>query len=111
MLELLRQDYIRTAWSKGLQEKVVVVRHALKNAFIPVITLIALEVPVLIGGSVIIERIFALPGMGNLLLDSLSDRDYPVISGINLVIAAGIVTINLATDLTYARLDPRVRYS
>ena len=111
MLEVLRQDYIRTAWSKGLQEKVVVVRHALKNAFIPVITLIALEVPVLIGGAVIIERIFALPGMGNLLLDSLSDRDYPVISGINLVIAAGIVTINLATDLTYAWLDPRVRYS
>ena len=111
MLEVLRQDYIRTAWSKGLQEKVVVVRHALKNAFIPVITLIALEVPILIGGAVIIERIFALPGMGNLLLDSLSDRDYPVISGINLVIAAGIVTINLATDLTYAWLDPRVRYS
>ena len=111
MLEVLRQDYIRTAWSKGLQERVVVVRHALKNAFIPVITLIALEVPVLIGGAVIIERIFALPGMGNLLLDSLSDRDYPVISGINLVLALGIVTINLATDLTYALLDPRVRYS
>ena len=111
MLEVLRQDYIRTAWSKGLQEKVVVVRHALKNAFIPVITLIALEVPVLIGGAVIIERIFALPGMRNLMLDSLTDRDYAVISGINLVIAAGIVTINLATDLAYAWLDPRVRYS
>jgi peptide/nickel transport system permease protein len=110
MLEVLRQDYIRTAWSKGLRERVVVIRHALKNALIPVITLIGLQLPILVGGSVIMENIFNLPGLGRLLLDALTDRDYPVVSGINLFFATGVVGINLFIDLFYAFLDPRVRY-
>ena len=84
MLEVLRQDYIRTAWSKGLRERVVVVRHAIKNALIPVVTLIGLQLPILVGGAVIMENIFNLPGLGRLMLTALTDRDYPVISGINL---------------------------
>jgi peptide/nickel transport system permease protein len=110
MLEVLRQDYIRTAWSKGLRERVVVSRHALKNAFIPVITLIGLEIPVLVGGTIIIEQIFALPGIGLLTLDALSRRDYTVVSGLNLMIAVFILIINLVVDLTYGWFDPRVRY-
>ena len=110
MLEVLRQDYVRTAWSKGLRERVVVVRHAIKNALIPVITLTGLQLPVLIGGSVIMENIFNLPGIGRLLLDALLDRDYPMVSGVNLVFAAGVVVINLVVDLLYGFLDPRVRY-
>jgi peptide/nickel transport system permease protein len=110
MLEVLRQDYIRTAWSKGLRERVIVVRHALKNALIPVITIIGLQLPILIGGSVIMEQIFALPGMGRLMLDALSARDYPVVSGVNLVVAMVILAANLLVDLTYAWLDPRIRY-
>ena len=110
MLEVLRQDYIRTAWSKGLRERVVVSRHALKNAFIPVITLIGLEIPVLVGGTIIIEQIFALPGIGLLTLDALSRRDYTVVSGLNLMVAVAILFINLAVDLTYGWFDPRVRY-
>ena len=110
MLEVLRQDYVRTAWSKGLRERVVVVRHAIKNALIPVITLTGLQLPVLIGGSVIMENIFNLPGIGRLLVDALLDRDYPMVSGVNLVFAAGVVAINLVVDLLYGFLDPRVRY-
>ena len=110
MLEVLRQDYIRTAWSKGLQERVVVVRHAIKNALIPVVTLIGLQMPILIGGSVIMESIFGLPGLGRLMLDALNDRDYPVVSGINLTFAAAVMGINLTVDLVYAYLDPRIRY-
>ena len=110
MLEVLRQDYVRTAWSKGLRERVVVVRHAIKNALIPVITLAGLQLPILIGGSVIMENIFNLPGIGRLLLDALLDRDYPMVSGVNLVFAVGVVVINLVVDLLYAFLDPRVRY-
>ena len=110
MLEVLRQDYVRTAWSKGLRERVVVVRHAIKNALIPVITLTGLQLPILIGGSVIMENIFNLPGIGRLLVDALLDRDYPMVSGVNLVFAAGVVVINLVVDLLYAFLDPRVRY-
>ena len=110
MLEVLRQDYIRTAYSKGLTERVVVMRHALKNSFIPVITLVGMQLPLLVGGTVIIEQIFALPGMGRLLLEALDQRDYTVVSGINLIIAAAVIGINLLTDLTYAWLDPRVRY-
>ena len=86
MLEVLRQDYIRTAWSKGLRERVVVMRHAVKNALIPVVTLIGLQLPILIGGSVIMENIFSLPGLGRLMLTALEDRDYPVVSGVNLVL-------------------------
>ena len=109
-LEVLRQDYIRTAWSKGLREKIVVLRHVLKNALIPVVTLVGFQLPILIGGSVIIEQIFVLPGIGTLLLDAIQKRDYPIVSGINLFIATAVVLINLLIDLTYAFLDPRVRY-
>ena len=110
MLEVLRQDYIRTAWSKGLRERVVVMRHAVKNALIPVVTLIGLQLPILVGGAVIMENIFNLPGLGRLLLTALNERDYPMVSGINLFFAAGVVAINLLIDLIYAVLDPRVRY-
>ena len=111
MLEVLRQDYIRTAWSKGLNERVVVLRHALKNALIPVVTMIGMELPILVGGSVIMENIFNLPGLGRLMLMALDERDYPMVSGINLVFATAVVGINLIIDLIYPYLDPRVRYS
>ena len=110
MLEVLRQDYIRTAWSKGLRERVVVTRHALKNALIPVVTIVGGSLPIMIGGAVIMETIFGLPGMGRLMIDSLLQRDYPVVSGVNLVIATAIVVANLLVDISYAYLDPRVRY-
>ena len=110
MLEVLRQDYIRTAFAKGLKERLVVSRHALKNALIPVITIAGLELPLLVGGTVIIEQIFALPGIGRLLLDSLHIRDYTVVAGINLVIATAVVVTNLLVDMSYSYLDPRVRY-
>ena len=110
MLEVLRQDYIRTAWSKGLDERFVVLRHALKNAFIPVVTLIGLQFPILVGGSVIIENIFNLPGLGGLFLDALRTRDYPVVSGVNLFFSAVVMLNILLIDLIYPYLDPRVRY-
>ena len=109
-LEVLRQDYIRTTWSKGLKEKIIVMRHVLKNALIPVVTIVGFQLPILIGGSVIIEQIFVLPGIGTLLLDSIQKREYLIISGINLFIATAVVLINLLIDLTSAFLDPRVRY-
>ena len=110
MLEVLRQDYIRTAWSKGLKERVVIIRHTIKNAFIPVVSLIGLQLPILVGGAVIMETIFNLPGIGRLLLIALDDRDYPMVSGINLFFATGVVLLNLLIDLIYPYLDPRVRY-
>ena len=110
MLEVLRQDYVRTAWSKGLRERVVVVRHAIKNAFIPVATLIGLELPILIGGSVIIENVFNIPGLGRLAVEALNLRDYPTVSAVNLLFATGVMAVNLAIDLIYPYLDPRVRY-
>ena len=110
MLEVLRQDYIRTAWSKGLKERVVVVRHAVKNVLIPVVTMIGLQLPILVGGAVIIENIFNLPGLGRLMLVALNDRDFPVVAGINLVFGTAVMGINLMIDLVYAVLDPRVRY-
>ena len=110
MLEVLRQDYVRTAWAKGLAERTVVLRHAVKNALISVVTLVALQLPIIAGGSVIIENIFNLPGLGSLMLSALNARDYPVVSGVNLLFASVVVVINLGTDLTYALLDPRVRY-
>ncbi len=109
-LEVLRQDYIRTAWSKGLKERVVIVRHTVKNALIPVVTLIGLQLPILIGGAVIMENLFALPGLGRLMLDALRSRDYPVVQGTNLFFATGVVLLNLLIDLIYPYLDPRVRY-
>jgi peptide/nickel transport system permease protein len=110
MLEVLRQDYIRTAWSKGLKERVVVMRHALKNALIPVVTMIGYQLPVLVGGAVIIENIFNLPGMGRLLTDATTGRDYPIVTGVVLVISVILVFINLVTDLSYGFLDPRIHY-
>jgi peptide/nickel transport system permease protein len=110
MLEVLRQDYIRTAWSKGLKERVVIIRHTLKNALIPVVTLIGLQLPILVGGAVIMENIFNLPGLGRLLLTALNDRDYPMVSGVNLFFGTGVVLLNLMIDLIYPYLDPRVRY-
>ena len=101
MLEVLRQDYVRTAWSKGLRERVVVLRHAVKNALIPVVSLIGLQLPILVGGSVIIENIFNLPGVGRLMVDALGRRDYPVVSGVNLMFATGVMAINLVTDLMF----------
>ncbi len=110
MLEVLRQDYIRTAWSKGLGERVVVIRHAIKNTLIPVVTLVGLQLPILVGGAVIMENIFNLPGLGRLMLDALRDRDYPVVQGTNLFFGVAVLAINLLIDLVYAVLDPRVRY-
>ena len=100
----------KPAWSKGLRERVVVMRHAVKNALIPVVSLIGLQLPILVGGAVIMENIFNLPGLGRLLLNALNDRDYPMVSGINLFFATGVVGINLFIDLLYAVVDPRVRY-
>ena len=110
MLEVLRQDYVRTAWSKGLKEKAVVLRHAVKNAIIPVVTLVGMQLPILVGGSVIMENIFNLPGLGRLMLNALENRDYPVVSGINLLFGTAVVVGNLLIDLAYAFLDPRIRY-
>ena len=110
MLEVLRQDYIRTAWAKGLKEKVVILRHAVKNALIPVITLIGLYVPILVGGTVVIEQIFSLPGMGLLLFQAVLQRDYPIITGFMLVIGLFILLVNLLVDLSYGYLDPKVRF-
>ena len=110
MLEVLRQDYIRTAWAKGLRERVVVMRHALKNALIPVITVIGIWVPFLIGGTIIIEQIFSLPGMGRLIIYATLQRDYAIVSAIMLFFAVILTFVNLIVDLTYAYLDPRVHY-
>jgi peptide/nickel transport system permease protein len=110
MLEVLRQDYVRTAWAKGLSEQRVITRHVLKNALIPVVTVIGIGVPIVITASVVIEQIFDLPGIGQLLYQSLSNRDYPMISGINLFLATMVVVSNLLVDLSYAWLDPRVQY-
>ena len=110
MLEVVREDYIRTAYAKGLTERVVILRHAVKNALIPVVTVIGLNVPVVIGGSIIIEQIFGLPGMGRLAVEAAFIRDYPVIIGVTLVYAFVVLLIILITDLSYAFLDPRIRY-
>jgi len=110
MLEVLRQDYIRTAWAKGLAEWTVIIRHTLKNALIPVITIVGLQVPILIGGAVVIEQIFCLPGVGRLMIDAINKRDYVVISGINVILASVVLVNNLMVDLTYGYLDPRVQY-
>lgn len=110
MLEILRQDYIRTAWSKGLKERTIVVRHALKNALIPVITLVALQIPVVVGGTVVLETIFSVPGMGRYLVEAANASDYPVIQAVNLIVALVVVFANLTVDVVYGYLDPRIRY-
>ncbi len=110
MLEVLRQDYIRTAWAKGLRERAVVSRHALKNALIPVITLVGLQLPIMIGGTVAIEQIFSLPGMGRLIIEATQKRDYTMVSGVLFVYAIALVLINLVVDVAYSVLDPRVSH-
>ena len=110
MLEVLRQDYIRTAWSKGLKERVIVIRHAFRNAIIPVVTLIGLQLPILVGGSVIMENIFNLPGIGTLAILALETRDYPVVSGVNLFLSIVVLGNNLLVDILYLFLNPRIRY-
>lgn len=111
LLEVLGQEYIRTARSKGLRERLVVNRHALRNALIPVITIVGFQAGYLLGGTVVIEEVFALPGMGRFALDAISQRDYPVVQGVVLVIACLFVLANLAVDVLYALVDPRVRYA
>jgi peptide/nickel transport system permease protein len=110
LLEVLRQDYVRTAWSKGLGERVVVLKHGLKNALIPVVTVLGNQIAQVLSGTVIFETIFGLPGMGRFLFDAITERDYPVIQGINLVIVTTVVMVNLLVDMVYAYLDPRIRY-
>jgi peptide/nickel transport system permease protein len=110
LLEVLREDYIRTAWAKGLRERAVVVRHALKNAMLPVITLIGTEFAFLIGGLVVTETVFTLNGVGRFVVDAVAHRDYPVVQALVFLIAFGFVVVNLLVDLTYAWFDPRIRF-
>ncbi len=110
LLEVLRQDYVRTAWAKGLRERAVVLKHGLKNAVIPVVTVLGLQVAQIAGGAVIVETIFGLPGMGQFLVESIVQRDYPVIQGVNLFVVVIIVGTNLLVDLVYVVIDPRIRY-
>ena len=110
VLEVLREDYIRTAWAKGLRERAVVIRHALKNAMLPVITLVGTEFAFLIGGLVVTETVFTLNGVGRFVVDAVAHRDYPVVQALVFLIALCFVTVNLLIDLTYAWLDPRIRY-
>jgi peptide/nickel transport system permease protein len=111
MLEVLRQDYVRTAWAKGLRERNVVIGHALKNAMIPVVTVVGLQVPIVVGGSVIVESIYNVPGMGQWFFTAVQSRDYSAVQSITLLTAVAVVVSNLAVDIMYAYLDPRIRYS
>ncbi|QFG02015.1 ABC transporter permease [Tepidiforma bonchosmolovskayae] len=111
MLEVLRQDYIRTAWAKGLRERVIIIRHALKNALVPVVTVLGLSFAGLLSGNVVFEDLFAIPGVGRRILAAIVARDVPVVQAFVLVIATFIVFVNLAIDLLYGVLDPRIRYS
>jgi len=110
VLEVLREDYVRTAWAKGLEGRIVVYKHALKNALIPVVTIVGGQLGVLLAGTVIVETIFALPGMGRLTVEAILFRDYPVVQTNVMLVASTLVTLNLLVDLTYAWLDPRIRY-
>jgi len=111
MLEVIRQDYIRTAWSKGLTERTIVIRHAMKNSFIAVITLIGMGVGHIFGGSVLVENVFAIPGVGRLLVSSIFGQDYVVVQAITLVIGLVVLVVNLLVDLCYGWFDPRIRYN
>jgi peptide/nickel transport system permease protein len=111
MLEVLRQDYVRTAWSKGLRERVIITRHVLRNALIPVVTVVSLQLPILVGGTVIIETVYSIPGMGRFYVNAVQTQDYPVIQGINVLVALVVVFANLGVDLIYSVLDPRIRYT
>ena len=110
MLEVVHQDYVRTAWSKGLRERTVILKHALKNSLIPVITLVGMHVSMIFGGSVLVETVFAIPGIGRLLVGAIFNYDYLVVQAITLIIAIMVLLVNLIVDISYGWLDPRVRY-
>ncbi|MGH2398827.1 MAG: ABC transporter permease, partial [bacterium] len=110
MLEVLREDYVRTAWAKGLAQRVIVVRHALRNALLPVVTVIGLEFAFLIGGLVVTEQVFNLNGIGKLFVDAISRRDYTMIQGLMLLVAGVYIGVNVVIDALYVWLDPRVSY-
>ena len=110
MLEVLNQDYIRTAWAKGLTERVVVIRHALRNALLPVVTIVGLQLGFLLGGAVLTETVFSWPGVGTWLLAGIQGRDYPVVQAGVIIVAMIFVLVNLLVDLSYALLDPRIKY-
>jgi peptide/nickel transport system permease protein len=110
MLEVIKQDYMRTAWSKGLSERTILLKHALKNAAIPLVTSAGMSIPMLLGGSAVIETVFAISGMGRLAVDALFARDYPIVQGVILIMAVAVVLSNLLVDVSYGWLDPRIRY-
>ena len=110
MLEVIRQDYIRTAWSKGLRERIIIFRHALKNSLIPVITVLGLHLAFILGGSVIVETVFSIPGIGNLMVSSIFSHDYAVVQTCTLVFAVIVIFANLVVDISYGWLDPKVQY-
>ena len=110
MLEVIQQDYIRTAWAKGLRERIVILRHSLKNSLIPVITLIGMGVGIIFGGSVLVEMVFAIPGVGSLLVSSIFGQDYVVVQAITFVIAVIVLIVNLIVDISYGWFDPRIRH-
>lgn len=110
LLEVLNQDYVRTAWAKGLREGVIIQRHAMKNSLIPVVTVVGLQLGNLLGSAIVTETIFALPGVGRLVIDSIFQRDFPLVQGVVLYLALIFLSINLIVDLLYAYLDPRIRY-
>jgi peptide/nickel transport system permease protein len=111
MLNVLSADYLRTARAKGLSERVVLLRHGLRGALIPVVTIIGIQVAALIGGTVIVETIFAIPGIGRLMVQSITTKDFPVLMGSLLVVTIGVLVVNLIVDISYSFLDPRIRYS
>jgi peptide/nickel transport system permease protein len=110
MLEVMHQDYIRTAWAKGLRERAIIVKHAMKNGLIPVVTLLGAGISQILGGSVFVETVFAVPGMGRLIVTSVTSQDYPYVQAIILILATVTLLSNLAVDLLYGWLDPRIRY-
>jgi peptide/nickel transport system permease protein len=110
MLEVMRQDYIRTAWSKGLKENTIIFRHALKNGLIPIITLAGMGIPIIVGGTVLIETVFNIPGMGRLAITSVLNQDYPYVQAIILIVAAVVLFTNFIVELAYGWIDSRIRY-
>ena len=110
LLGVLRQDYIRTAWSKGLRQRTVILRHALKNSLIPIVTLSGMSLSMIVGGEVFVETVFNIPGIGRLAVESVQNQDYPYIQAIALLVAAVVLSVNLLVDVSYGWLDPRIRY-
>lgn len=110
MLEVMKEDYVRTARAKGLKERVVIIKHVLRNSLIPVVTYLGMEIPLLLGGAVVTEQVFSWPGLGLLMIKSIAARDYPVVLGITVLVAVAVLVFNIITDLIYGLLDPRIRY-